>query len=46
LDRNNHPNMIIGQATLGLEIVRQIENIDAVLLTMMIDGNSEYCDDY
>jgi len=38
LDRNDHPNMIIGQATLGLEIVQQIENIDAVLLPTMIDG--------
>jgi len=30
--------MIIGQATLDLEIVREIENINAVLLTTMING--------
>jgi len=30
--------MIIGHATLGLEIVREIENINAVLLTTMING--------
>ncbi|XP_011063779.1 PREDICTED: uncharacterized protein LOC105151647 [Acromyrmex echinatior] len=38
LDGNDHPNMIIGQATLGIEIVRQQSQIDVVLLPTTIKG--------
>ncbi|XP_018307886.1 L-threonine dehydratase catabolic TdcB-like [Mycetomoellerius zeteki] len=38
LDGNDHPNMIIGQATLGIEILDDIKNIDAVLLPTAING--------
>ncbi|KYN04469.1 Putative threonine dehydratase, partial [Cyphomyrmex costatus] len=37
LDGNDHPNMIIGQATIGLEILKQ-RKIDVVLLPTLIDG--------
>ncbi|KAG5336391.1 THD1 dehydratase, partial [Acromyrmex charruanus] len=36
LDGNDHPNMIIGQATLGIEIVQQQSEIDVVLLPTTI----------
>ncbi|XP_018307887.1 L-threonine dehydratase catabolic TdcB-like [Mycetomoellerius zeteki] len=41
LDGNDHPDMIIGQATLGLEIFEQLDSgktIDAVILPTTIDG--------
>ncbi|XP_018307885.1 L-threonine dehydratase catabolic TdcB [Mycetomoellerius zeteki] len=38
LDGNDHPNMIIGQATLGIEIMNQQSKIDAVLLPTTIEG--------
>ncbi|XP_011692349.1 PREDICTED: threonine dehydratase biosynthetic, chloroplastic-like [Wasmannia auropunctata] len=38
LDGNDHPNMIIGQATLGLEIIENIEKINIVLLPTTING--------
>ncbi|KAG5315858.1 THD1 dehydratase, partial [Acromyrmex insinuator] len=41
LDGNDHPNMIIGQATLGLEIFEQLDfekKIDAVILPTTIDA--------
>ncbi|XP_011638735.1 threonine dehydratase, mitochondrial-like, partial [Pogonomyrmex barbatus] len=39
LDLNDHPYMIIGQATMGLEMMRQVhDNIDAVILPTTIDG--------
>ncbi|XP_018370892.1 PREDICTED: L-threonine dehydratase catabolic TdcB-like [Trachymyrmex cornetzi] len=41
LDGNDHPNMIIGQATLGLEIFEQLDfgkTIDAVILPTTVDG--------
>ncbi|KAG5332322.1 THD1 dehydratase, partial [Acromyrmex heyeri] len=38
LDGNDHPNMIIGQATLGIEIVQQQSKIDVVLLPTTIKG--------
>ncbi|EGI59740.1 Threonine dehydratase catabolic [Acromyrmex echinatior] len=36
LDGNDHPNMIIGQATLGIEIMQQQSKIDVVLLPTTI----------
>ncbi|KYM85115.1 Threonine dehydratase biosynthetic, chloroplastic, partial [Atta colombica] len=41
LDGNDHPNMIIGQATLGLEIFEQLDSgktIDTVILPTTIDA--------
>ncbi|XP_018337048.1 PREDICTED: L-threonine dehydratase catabolic TdcB-like [Trachymyrmex septentrionalis] len=38
LDGNDHPNMIIGQATLGIEIIEQQSEIDVVLLPTAIEG--------
>ncbi|XP_018370974.1 PREDICTED: putative threonine dehydratase [Trachymyrmex cornetzi] len=38
LDGNDHPNMIIGQATLGIEIMKQQSNVDVVLLPTTIEG--------
>ncbi|KYN13799.1 Threonine dehydratase biosynthetic, chloroplastic, partial [Trachymyrmex cornetzi] len=37
-DGNDHPNMIIGQATLGIEIMKQQSNVDVVLLPTTIEG--------
>jgi len=36
-NRNDHPDMIIGQATLGIEIFEQME-FDVIILPTMIDG--------
>lgn len=38
MDRNDHPNMIIGEATFGLEIMQQEPKIDTVLLPTTMDG--------
>ncbi|XP_011638612.1 uncharacterized protein LOC105428154 [Pogonomyrmex barbatus] len=38
LDLNDNPYMIIGQATMGLEMMQQVHNIDAVILPTTIDG--------
>jgi len=35
--RNDHPSMIVGQATLGLEIFEQTD-YDVLILPTMIDG--------
>ncbi|XP_011639243.1 uncharacterized protein LOC105428555 [Pogonomyrmex barbatus] len=41
LDSYNHPNMIIGQATVGLEILEQMcDSIDAVILPTTFNGCS------
>ncbi|XP_071564060.1 L-threonine ammonia-lyase-like [Temnothorax nylanderi] len=37
-DRNDHPNMIIGQATLGIEMMEQANDVDAVILPTSDDG--------
>jgi len=37
LDRNDHPNIIIGQATLGVEILEDVMNIDALILPTEVD---------
>jgi len=37
-NRNDHPDMIIGQATLGIEIFEQITDFDVLILPTMIDG--------
>jgi len=38
--RNDHPNMIIGQATLGIEILEQMtkHDFDVLILPTMIHG--------
>ncbi|XP_011707831.1 PREDICTED: uncharacterized protein LOC105462712 [Wasmannia auropunctata] len=38
LDGNDNPDMIIGQATMGLELINQLSDIDAVILPTIIDG--------
>ncbi|XP_077259041.1 L-threonine ammonia-lyase-like [Temnothorax americanus] len=38
IDGNDHPNMIIGQATLGRDILKTLPNVDAVILPTTIDG--------
>jgi len=37
-NRIDHSNMIVGQATLGREVIKQMQEIDVVVLPTTIDG--------